>query len=82
MASSTVENYLKRIYLEGGSADGDLVPMGRLARAMEVVPGTVTAMVKSLVGSRLVHYEPYAGVRLTRTGQKLALRIVRRHRVI
>ena len=82
MASSTVEDYLKRINLEGGSAGGALVPMGRLARVMEVVPGTVTAMVKSLVGSRLVHYEPYAGVRLTRSGQKLALRILRRHRVI
>ena len=82
MASSTVEDYLKRIYLEGGSSSGDLVPMGRLARAMAVTPGTATSMVKSLLQARLVKYEPYAGVRLTRSGQKLALRILRRHRVI
>ncbi|MHC4955753.1 MAG: metal-dependent transcriptional regulator [Planctomycetota bacterium] len=82
MATSTVEDYLKHIYLEGGSSSGDLVPMGRLARAMSVAPGTATAMVKSLVRERYVRYEPYAGVRLSRRGQKVALRILRRHRVI
>ena len=56
--------------------------MGRLARGMDVAPGTLTAMVKSLVASGLVEYQPYTGARLTRSGQKLALRILRRHRVI
>jgi len=82
MASSTVEDYLKRIYLEQATDDAALVPMGRLAGSMGVAPGTATSMVKSLAESRLVHYEPYAGVRLTRNGKKLALRILRQHRIV
>ena len=45
MASSTVENYLKHILLLSAGGDG-LVPMGALATALAVVPGTVTTMVK------------------------------------
>lgn len=82
MASSTVEDYLKRIYLEQATSRDRLVSMGRLAKRMAVAPGTATAMVKALAESRLLDYEPYAGVRLTRSGRKLALRILRRHRVI
>ena len=82
MASSTVEDYLQRIYLEQAKGDAELVPMGRLAESMGVAPGTATSMVKSLAASRLVHYKPYAGVRLTRNGQRLALRILRQHRVV
>ena len=82
MASSTVEDYLKRIYLEQAKDDAALVPMGRLAESMGVAPGTATSMVKSLAESLLVHYEPYAGVRLTRNGKKLALRILRQHRIV
>lgn len=82
--SSTVENYLKAIYqaemAPGG--DGALVPMGRLASALRVVPGTATTMVKALSDSGLVRYEPYAGVRLTPAGQKLAALVLRRHRLI
>jgi len=82
--SSTVENYLKAIYM-AQSASGDhqeLVPMGRLASALGVVPGTATTMVKTLADSGLVHYEPYAGVRLTPAGERLAGRVLRRHRLI
>ncbi len=61
---------------------GDLVPMGQLAAALGVVPGTATTMVKTLSESGLVKYEPYAGVRLTASGEKLAALIVRRHRLI
>ena len=72
--SSTVENYLKAIYM-AQSAESDreqLVPMGELAGALGVVPGTATTMVKALAESGLVVYEPYAGVRLTPAGRKLA----------
>jgi DtxR family transcriptional regulator, Mn-dependent transcriptional regulator len=81
MATRTVEDYIKRIYLEqqGGA---NLVPFGRLAAAMEVVPGTVTTMVKALADSGLVGYEPRQGVRLTSAGEKLALHVLRRHRLI
>lgn len=82
MASSTVEDYLKRIYLGQGRDEERLVPMGELAESMGVTPGTATSMVKSLAASMLVAYTPYAGVRVTENGRKLALSILRRHRVI
>jgi DtxR family Mn-dependent transcriptional regulator len=84
LPSSTVENYLKAIYL-GSSAltqPQRLLPMGQLAAALGVAPGTATTMVKTLAESGLVKYEPYAGVALTSAGQKLAAMVVRRHRVI
>jgi DtxR family transcriptional regulator, Mn-dependent transcriptional regulator len=82
MPSSTVENYVKRLYMEQQRSPDRLVPMGRLAAVMGVVPGTVTTMVKALGEERLVHYEPRAGVRLTRSGEKLALDVLRRHRLV
>ena len=59
-----------------------LVPMGQLASALRVVPGTATTMVKALSESGLVKYEPYAGVRLTDAGEKLAALVLRRHRLM
>ena len=84
LPSSTVENYLKTIY-KAQSAQHDrarLVPMGHLAQALGVVPGTATTMVKALAESGLVDYEPYAGVRLTPSGEKLAALVLRRHRLM
>jgi DtxR family Mn-dependent transcriptional regulator len=84
LPSQTVENYLKTIYLaETASTEPDaLVPMGQLASALGVVPGTATTMVKALAESGLVRYEPYMGVRLTPAGQKLATLVLRRHRLV
>ena len=84
LASSTVENYLKAIYLGVGalSPPNRLLPMGQLAGALGVAPGTATTMVKTLAESGLVEYEPYAGVALTEAGGKLAALVVRRHRVV
>jgi DtxR family Mn-dependent transcriptional regulator len=82
MATSTVENYLKQLYLQQRSAEGGKVPMGRLASAMGVVPGTATSMVKALADSGLVEYEPRGGVILTRSGEQLALHVLRRHRLL
>ena len=84
LQSSTVENYLKAIYLGSGEfkASGTLMPMGQLASSLGVAPGTATTMVKTLADSGLVHYEPYAGVALTPAGAKLAALVVRRHRII
>src|SRR2546423_1187196 len=82
MASSTVENYIKQIYLEQQNAPERLVSMGKLAGAMGVVPGTVTTMVKALSDSGLVDYEPRGGARLTRGGEQLALHVLRRHRLV
>lgn len=82
MASSTVENYLKQIYLEQQATSASLVPMGRLAEIMNVVPGTATSMIKTLSDSGLVDYEPRGGVKLTRGGEQLALHVLRRHRLV
>ena len=83
IASQTVENYLKTIYLAQAQLEpGALVPMGQIASSVGVVPGTATTMVKTLAESGLVHYEPYMGVRLTKAGEKLASMVLRRHRLI
>src|SRR5258706_3973130 len=84
LPSSTVENYLKAIY-QGQStlpAGQRLVPMGQVASAVGVTPGTATTMVKALAESGLAEYEPYSGVRLTRAGQQLAGLVLRRHRLV
>jgi DtxR family transcriptional regulator, Mn-dependent transcriptional regulator len=84
LPSSTVENYLKAIYQAQTALPRHdaLVPMGQLAAALGVVPGTATTMVKALAESGLVRYEPYAGVRLTKAGEKLAALVLRRHRLV
>ena len=70
MATSTVEDYLKRIYLEQSADPAARVATGQIAQALGVSPGTATAMIKTLSESGLVLYEPYAGVRLTDAGSK------------
>lgn len=84
LPSSTVENYIKAIYqgqslLDAGSR---LVPMGQVSAALGVTPGTATTMVKALAESGLATYEPYSGVRLTKAGERLALLVLRRHRLV
>jgi DtxR family transcriptional regulator, Mn-dependent transcriptional regulator len=82
--SSTVENYLKEVYLGVSRlpAGSTLLPMGQLAAAVGVAPGTATTMVKALAESGLVDYEPYNGVRLTAAGTRLAATVLRRHRLV
>lgn len=81
MATSTVENYLKHILLLSDEA-GTLVPMGALAESLAVVPGTVTTMVKALADSGLVDHRPRQGVRLTEGGSRVALSVLRKHRLV
>ena len=82
MASLTVENYVKAIYLLAPNADASAVATGQIASALDVLPGTVTSMLKTLDESNLAKYTPYEGVRLTAAGRALALRVLRRHRLI
>ena len=84
LPSSTVENYLKAIYLGVGALTPPqrLLPMGQLASSLSVTPGTATTMVKTLAESGLVEYEPYSGVTLTPAGRKLAALVLRRHRLV
>ena len=80
MPTITVENYLKQVYLL--QRGRELAPMGKLAEAVGVTPGTATTMVKTLADAGLADYEPRAGVRLTNAGMKLALQVLRRHRLV
>ncbi|MFP4157895.1 MAG: metal-dependent transcriptional regulator [Opitutales bacterium] len=82
MPSSTVENYIKHIYLLSDRAGSLEVPVGRVADALNVVPGTATTMMKALADAGLVVYAPRVGVQLTAAGRKLALHVLRRHRLI
>jgi DtxR family Mn-dependent transcriptional regulator len=81
--SLTVENYVKTIYLiTARSGRADAVGTGELAAALDVSPGTVTGMLKTLSESDLATYTPYEGARLTAVGQRLALKVLRRHRLL
>lgn len=82
MPTSTVEDYLKAILLAEDAGGGELVSTGEIAARLEVAPGTVTSMIKTLAESGLVAYEPYSGVRLTEAGRQLAVHVLRRHRLI
>ena len=82
MASSTVEDYIKHIFVLSEGAEVAEVSMGRVADALGVVPGTATTMVKALADAGLVEYAPRIGVSLTEPGRRLALHVLRRHRLI
>lgn len=56
--------------------------MGVVAKALDVTPGTATAMLKSLAQSGLADYEPRHGAKLTEKGRGLALRMLRKHRLV
>jgi len=82
MPSLTVENYLKAILQIQLKQDSERVSPGALAARTGVSPGSVTSMLKTLAESGLADYVPYEGVALTDAGRRLALRVVRRHRLI
>ncbi|MFM1905184.1 MAG: hypothetical protein RLZZ440_3084 [Planctomycetota bacterium] len=82
MPSLTVENYAKTIYQLTAAQDGRPATTGQIATALGVSPGTVTSMLKTLDTARLATHRRYEGVALTRAGRMLALRVIRRHRLI
>lgn len=82
MTSLTVENYLKSALLISTRTSSEWISTGELAAALDVSPGTVTSMLKTLDESGLARYKPYEGVTLTKAGRNLALRMLRRHRLI
>ena len=82
MISHAVEDYLKAIYeLE---EDYDKVTTSALAEHLKVAPASVTGMLQKLAEGRpkLVHYERHHGVALTSAGRKIALEVIRHHRLI
>ncbi len=82
LPSLTIENYVKTIYKICIRQSHRPAATGQLATALGVAPGTVTSMLKTLSEGGLAEYRPYEGVRLTDRGLKLALRVLRRHRLI
>lgn len=80
MLSLTEENYLKAIYhlSDGGTKS---VTTNELADAMSTKPASVTDMVKKLSVKKLITYEKYYGVTITKQGKTDALSIVRKHRL-
>lgn len=72
--------YLKHIFrLEHVSSP---VSTSALAEAMNVAPSTVTDMLKRLARKKLINYVPYHGITLTPKGEKLAVKAIRRHRIV
>ncbi|MSR58522.1 MAG: metal-dependent transcriptional regulator [Planctomycetaceae bacterium] len=82
MPSLTVENYLKAILKLVIATKSDWISTGQVAASVQVSPGTVTSMLKTLAESGLATYKPYEGVSLTKAGKNLAMRMLRRHRLI
>jgi len=77
--SSQAEEYLETIYrLEKKVGSAKTM---ELARQLNVVPGSVTNTIESLERRGLVTHEPYRGAKLTEKGRKLALDVLRRHRL-
>ena len=79
MLSPSVEDYLKTIYkLQSDEA----VSTSAIAEAMDVSSASVTNMAQRLADRQLVEYKSYQGVRLTDAGKKIALEIIRHHRLL
>jgi DtxR family Mn-dependent transcriptional regulator len=77
--SSSKENYIKAIY-HLQEEDG-IVTTNALARQIDTRAASVTDMLKKLKNQKLVLYEKYRGFRLSPEGKKLALQIIRKHRL-
>jgi len=77
--STSEENYIKAIYhLQGAQ---NTVTTNELAEKLNTKPASVTDMMKKLKSKKLLHYQPYQGFRLSNEGKKVALDIIRRHRL-
>ncbi|MBK7964181.1 MAG: metal-dependent transcriptional regulator [Bacteroidetes bacterium] len=80
MTTSTEENYLKAIYhLSTGNQNSVLT--SAIAGSLSTSSASVTDMIKKLSDKNMVEYERYRGVKITRKGEKVALSIIRRHRL-
>lgn len=80
MKNQTIEDYLKTIYdLE---SDSGKVTTNALAEKLNLTPASVTGMIKKLSEKKLVTHKRYQGVSLTNAGRKIALEVIRHHRLI
>ncbi len=73
------ENYIKAVYhLQHGQ---EVVTTNALSAELQTKPASVTDMLKKLKAKRIISYEPYRGVKLSTEGRKVALGIIRKHRL-
>ena len=78
--SESIQDYLKSMY-KLQSEDGR-VSIGALAKDQSVSPASASAMVKKLTALDLLEHEKYRGVRLTPSGERVALEVIRHHRLL
>lgn len=78
--SSAIQDYLTAIYRLQQAHER--VTTSAIARVLGKEPGSVTGMIQKLAQNGLVHYERHRGVRLTPAGEKIALEVLRHHRLI
>ncbi|MFX1341943.1 MAG: metal-dependent transcriptional regulator [Promethearchaeota archaeon] len=78
--SASIEEYLETIFRLLENKEG-YAKTGELAEVLNVKPASVTQMLQKLAAKNYLKYEKSRGVRLTRKGRKLALDVLRRHRV-
>ncbi|MBA3665964.1 MAG: metal-dependent transcriptional regulator [Bacteroidetes bacterium] len=79
--SVTEENYLKAIYMLRENNDGGGVGTNELSQQLQNKAASVTDMLKRLAEKKLINYQKYKGVVLTSRGEKLAIKIIRKHRL-
>lgn len=79
--TEAIEDYAKAIYALSRDRSGPVLN-GEIAERLGVAPGTATAMLKRLDEMGLVELVPYKGVTLTSAGEKVALEVIRHHRLI
>jgi DtxR family Mn-dependent transcriptional regulator len=78
-----VEDYLKAIYaLSREDLGEERVSTSAIAERMQVSAASATSMMQRLAEMKLVHYVPYQGVSLTEAGEKIALEVIRHHRLL
>jgi DtxR family Mn-dependent transcriptional regulator len=81
-SSEAVENYTKAIYSLQRRCGGEPVATNDLAERMDVTPASASSMIKKLADLGLVAHVPYKGVQLTEDGERLALEVLRHHRLL
>ena len=78
--TDAIQDYLREIYKLG--ADAGPVSVTALSKRLGVAPASASAMVKKLAALNLAVHEPYRGITLTTAGEKVALEVIRHHRLL
>jgi DtxR family transcriptional regulator, Mn-dependent transcriptional regulator len=78
--TDAIQDYLREIYKLG--AGGGRVSVTALAKQQRVSPASASAMVKKLAALSLAVHQPYRGITLTSAGERVALEVIRHHRLL